>query len=172
MTEAELLAIFFLLGKSPKDWEFLEEDWDDEYLDTTNLSWDQFMELHDQGLWELNAKAIASFRQLFSSYEGFGKVKEVFGAISAESEDWNDFLEFVVDSDDFEALWAESWLTRYEMESALEDFSANNSDAEVRIKEFKECLRSWFGSTDRVDFNRALIKMLTPLEMAITEKLN
>jgi hypothetical protein len=167
MNETQLLSIFFLLGKSPKELDFLEEDWDDEYLEVTGLSWDEFLELRNQGLWELNTRAIDMFTESFSSFKGFREVKEVFESISADSEDWNDFIEFIVSSDDFEELWSDSWLTRYDMESSLEEFSANDSNSVKKIEALKRQLELWFDSKERDRFQAKLLRQLKPLTEAL-----
>ena len=167
MNETRLLSIFFLLGKSSRELEYLEEDWKEEFQDSTELSWNDFISLHKQGLWELNEQAIDLFSTSFSTFEGYGRVKLTFESITADTEDWNDFLELLMNSDDFEIAWSDSWLTRFEMESSLAEFSSTNSDSPRKIAELKDQFERWFDSGERSVFQENLISMLKPLSVAV-----
>lgn len=167
MNEARLLSIFFLLGKSPRELEFLEEDWKEEFQDSTELGWDDFISLHKQGLWELNEQAIDLFSMSFSTFEGYERVKLTFESITADTEDWNDYLELLINSDDFEIAWSDSWLTRFEMESSLAEFSSTNSDSPRKIAELKDQFERWFDSASRNVFRTNLINLLYPLTVEV-----
>jgi hypothetical protein len=167
MENAKLLSIYFLLGRSPKDWDFMEDDWVDEYQELTDLSWDEFLVLHDLGAWKFHEQAQSLFDELFSKFPGFQDIEEVFNSISADSEDWNDFFEILLDSEDFEDMWNISWLTRDNMESSLNEFIEANQDSEVKILAFRNFLEQWFNSGQVETFKLRLIDLLKPLEEAV-----
>lgn len=172
MENNRLLSIYFLLGKSPKDWDFMQDDWEDEYQESCNLTWAEFMTLQEQGWWKYHAQAIKSFTSSFSSTSSFARVQETFESIAADSEDWNDFIEFLMVSDDFEDAWDNSWLTRDEMEASLEEFIAANSDSNSKIIELKNSLKEWFNSNLRESFKNNILGLFTPLEKEIKNVTN
>ena len=167
MDDNRLLSIYFLLGRSPKDWDFMEDDWEDEYQELTDLSWSEFLVLHDSGFWKLHDQAQSIFFSMFSAFPVFNKIQEVFESISADSEDWNDFFELVFDARDFEDLWNTSWLTRDNMESSLNSFLQSDPEAPAKVNQFHDLLEEWFNSEHVNSFRVKLIDMLKPLELAV-----
>lgn len=167
MEQTRLLSIFFLLGKSSKDWEFLEDDWEDEYEDTTGLSWENFELLHRQDWWSYHSNMNDLFQESFSKTREFRKVKKVFEAISADSEDWNDFLDLILTEGDFDEIWNTSWLTKNDMESTLQEFIESEKKSASSIIKLRRVLNEWFLSDGRSEFRDDLIRTLGPLEIAI-----
>ena len=167
MDDNRLLSIYFLLGRSPKDWDFMQDDWEDEYQELTDLNWSEFLVLHDSGFWKLHDQAQSIFFSMFSAFPGFNEIQEVFEAISADSEDWNDFFELVFDARDFEDLWKTSWLTRDNMESSLNSFLQSDPEAPTKVIQFHDLLEEWFNSEHVNSFRVKLIDMLKPLKLAV-----
>jgi len=161
MDSNRLLSVFFLLGRSPKDWDFMEEDWEDEYQESCKLTWPQFMTLQNLGWWKYHEQAAELFTTSFCS--SFTQVQEIVYSISAESEDWNDLVEFLLISSEFEDLWDNCWVTRDNMENSLQDFISKNKDADLRIIELKNSLKEWFDSDLKGNFRSNLLEILTPL---------
>lgn len=169
MTEYQLLSIFFLLGKSPKDWDFLEDDWEYEYQASTNLSWTEFMELQEQGWWKYHSELRSLFTVSFSRIPDFEIVQNVYESIFADSEDWNDFFDLLLDGEEFESIWTDSWLTRDDMASSLSTLWESDKNASSAVDGFHDVLQQWYESDQFGIFREELIKMLKPLETAISE---
>lgn len=169
VTDKELFTIFFILGRGPEDWEFLQDNWSDDYEPTTNLNWDQFLSIESMGWDALHD----SFRELFGrSLLNLNKnelLKKIYPEISSDSENWNDFFDMLVDATDFDDLWDNSWLTRDEMENSLEEYMEENDGYEADIKKFKEEFRAWFESEGRVNFRKEAVELLNSLALVISK---
>ncbi len=165
MDSHRLLSVFSALGRSPKDWHSMEDDWQESFQESCKLTWPEFMTLQNHGWWKYHAQAVEMFITSFSS--SFTKVEETFFAISAETEDWNDLLEFILISNDFEELWEHCWITRDDMVNSLADFKNANSDSDYRIIELKNSFKNWFESDLRKGFKDDILGILTPLKKAI-----
>lgn len=165
MDSNRLLSIFILLGRSPKDWDFMQEDWEDEYQESCKLTWPEFMTLQNLGWWKYHEQAAELFTTSFCS--SFTKVQDVFYAISADSEEWNDLIAFLLISSDFGDLWDNCWLTRDNMGDSLQDYRSETKDADLRIIELKNSMKEWFDSDLKENFRSNLLEILTPLAIAI-----
>lgn len=163
VTEKELFTTFFILGRGAEDWEFLEDNWADDYEEVTQLTWEQFLLVEAKGWDALHQSLIEVFEASLLSVKKNKFLKKIFPEISTDPENWNDFFDMLIDATDFDEVWENSWLTRDEMENSLEDYIDENDGSDEDIENFKTEFRGWFESEAKPQFRKDVITLLAPL---------
>ncbi len=172
VSDKELFTTFFILGRGSEDWEFLEDNWADDYQEATQLTWEQFLLVEAKGWDAQHQSLIEVFERSLLSIKKSKYLKKIFPEISTDPENWNDFFDMLIDAPEFDDVWENSWLTRDEMENSLEDYIDENEDSDEGIENFKSEFRGWFESEAKAQFRKDVITLLAPLADEITRARN
>ena len=166
-TNSELVSLFFILGKSPKEWDETRSNWDDFYADSVGLSWQQFEKIAEENWTNLFEGAAHIFKSSLLSLDEMKYSYLLYEAITADWEEWSDFFQQVIFAEDFEDLWGNSWLTQDDMRSSLQDFIQATPSAIEDIARFQIMLSEWFESDLRVEFTNTFFEFLKQLDSKI-----